>query len=485
MLNFYLDGKLIRKDVEADCLLGAATDGMNVIFSRETRPEFDGEEAGENKLSIPVTRDYAVKVKYFRFWEKTAGAATTDSTGAATTDSTTPSAVSCDSLGWNAVNNVCAARKINGDCGHTDALTTFAEAEQRCESVGARLCTIDELKLLGATTEFQAFLKSGDAGCASWKAGTKLWTSDKGTCTGDDENTANIYGKVQCEAKSAAKSNGQCCLTNPVKKFCEDADEPSLYGASSTINGEEVCARVNFGYTQTSKSQKKCKYLSYDEAAEFCVAEGGDLCTLDMLQGDAREGTGVAGSGTKKGTMYIGGMGNGVTKSEPDAFGQKATADLGWKKQTDKLGTDCGKDTSYIWIKDTTTWGEATPFKSTANMPSAAEADDTGGCNPKNSCGGFGTVYSTKTSEKTEHKNPTDLHCNGVKGGHQAAGINNKDWSASQKSTGYYRPVTKRMGYLRKDFKGNKIVKSHRCNWKGSPTNAKSRKLTVCCFKKK
>lgn len=356
-------------------------------------------------------------------------------------------AENCDDLGWPAVDNVCASRKVNGDCSHTDdskTLPTFEQAEERCASVGARLCTADEVKLFGGNADFAKFLSRASdhpsSACAGWKKWQKVWTSG-GSCGAGQAYGSNANGAGSCADKASTSAHyGQCCKTNTKKKFCEDADEftRGKYSRSTTIGGVTVCARSNFGYVSASKTHKQCKYAGHDDAEEFCQAQGGDLCTLEMMHGDAVE------SGRK---MHY--LGNGVTKDDTVSFGVKSSDKTNfWRFTKDLLEENpdgCGTSTALTWLKNGNKWGERQKF---SPVGSSSEA------------------------------NPTDLLCNTDQYNH------NSKKSANARATGFFRPLTKRMGYLRKGYDGKEIKKSHRCAYKGVESNTKSRKLTTCCFKR-
>lgn len=61
-LTFYADGAPIRQ-ASASCLVGQE---MTVIFSHEPNAAFDGNNAGENSLSIPLAADSLFEINYFR-----------------------------------------------------------------------------------------------------------------------------------------------------------------------------------------------------------------------------------------------------------------------------------------------------------------------------------------------------------------------------------------------------------------------------------
>ena len=370
--------------------------------------------------------------------ESRSQATTTDATNKATADA------SCKSLSWNAVDNVCTARKIKGTC---RSATTFQDAQSACTAVGARLCTTAEVKVFGTNADFAEFLSdsSRPSGCSSWSKQQKVWVSDQpaaGDCPSGQANTANPFAATACQAASASAGHVQCCLTNPVKTFCEDADEytKKKYSRSVTINGETVCARSNFGYVSKSKTAKTCKFDTHDNAEQFCQSRGGDLCTLDWFLGENK----IVNGNT---LPYM--KGNGVTKDDTATYGVPAKKPGSWKTTGDLLETapdGCGTRNSLAWIKNSRTYGVYQPFTAVPN----AGVD-----------------------------NPTDILCNDFKTGNHKSTL-----STSGKATGFYRPLTKRQGYIRKNSKGQKVVKTYKCGFKGSLAKKTSTKLTVCCFKK-
>ena len=435
-LSFYVDGAKVRS-AKAACLVG---EQMNIILSHETNPKFDGEETGFNANPSLLSKPELMRVQSVQHWGHSKRVA------------------SCASLGWPAVDNTCSARRMAGDCSQTDAMTTLAAAKQRCSDVGARLCSMAEVKRFGVDATFRKFLSDvaghGSTACAKWGKWQKVWSSEDGTadgtgCAAGQAHIVNPNGREQCVDAATESGFGQCCLTNPdaVKAYCEDADEYTRgkYTRSTTINGETVCARSNFGVISTyTAAKKQCKYVTHGDAEQFCQAQGGDLCTLEMMQGDARE---------VKGKMVPGVVGNGVTKDDTAAYGQKRLSEAFWMKNDDLMENQdeggCGTQKSAVWLKNSdAAFGEYKPFSRVADAATP---------------------------------NPTDVLCNTDKGNHDATK------SERQRDIGYYRPYTKRQGYMRKNFEGKKIAKAYTCGYMGSPKQhmAKSRKLAVCCFKKK
>lgn len=353
----------------------------------------------------------------------------------------------CDDLGWPEVDNVCASRKVQGDCSGTDPMTlpTFEQAEARCESVGARLCTAEEVRLFGTNADFAKFLSSASAhpssACNGWEKWQKVWVSG-GECDPGQAMGSNANGASKCIDKSSTTQHyGQCCLTNTDKKFCEDADEftRGKYTRSVTINGEAVCARSNFGYVSPSITKKQCKFSSQEVSEKFCQDLGGDLCTLEMMQGDfVEEGNRL---------HYLG---NGVTKDDTGSFGVNSKDKSNFWRFTkdlmeDKSNGGCGTSTAMTWIKNTKEWGEKQDF---VPVQSSAEEND------------------------------TDLLCNTDKYNH------NPSKSERARASGFFRPATKRIGYMRKGPQGKEIKKAYLCTYKGDESRANSKKLTTCCFKK-
>lgn len=260
----------------------------------------------------------------------------------------------------------------------------------------------------------------------------------------------------------------QCCQkeTRANQKVCSAADAHSqgFYTPVSTqeradVPYSKVCARINFGVA----TKKQCLYRTYEEAEEFCVAQGGDLCTLAQLQGDFK---GQTASGDMKAD---GPHGNGVAIDETLAYGAKKLDAKFWRNSNvdyfDSASVDtCGTTNSYVWIKNTNQEGVFQKYLAVANRDTL---------------------------------NPTDVLCNDpVTGGFTAADINKNHnhkpmqkngvfdaaLTASRTKVGFFRPAVKRRGYMRKNYDGKKIMKEFSCVYKGSPTIGKSKKLTMCCF---
>jgi len=276
-LTFYANGKAIRT-ANADCLVG---EKMTVLFSHETRPEFDGDNEGENKLTKELASDMTYKVDYFRYYK--AAKAPQD----------------CAAFGWdNANDNVCTSVNTGGVCGMKTAVT-FNAAKQTCEAAGARLCTPDEVAI-----SHTGLGSASATGCTAWKKWKKVWVTGgdcsdgrpSRQCGGPDNPPCLLQTTVEGATASpngfactdATKASGftQCCRSEPVKKFCGNTDAATQKMYSPTVNG--VCARADWGISDNGS--KKCQRLSSDNAEAFCKARGGSLCTTQQLEGIVRNG---------------------------------------------------------------------------------------------------------------------------------------------------------------------------------------------------
>ena len=254
-LKFYADGNMIRS-ASASCLVG---EQMTVVFSHEANPAFDGQVAGENSLTLPLTEGMLMRVTYFKYW--------------------TPfTSRSCATLGWmNSINNVCSAVKVKGEC-LAQVKTDLATAERTCAAQGARLCTRHELRYPWAGIADD----STSQGCSAWRKHFKVWateTTETKKCTNAGQhNILSAVGGTACVNKTEPQL-GQCCFDDPIKKVCDaaDTDTVALYSKTTAAG---TCARTDFGFSGI----KMCLYRNYVDSEQFCHASGGDLCTKGELQ---------------------------------------------------------------------------------------------------------------------------------------------------------------------------------------------------------
>ena len=294
-LTFYANGQAIRT-ANAECLLG---EKMTVLFSHETRPEFDGDNEGENKLTKELAADMTFKVDYFRYYKP---------------------AQDCATFGWdNANDNVCASVNTGGKCGMSTA-ATYEAAKGTCEAAGARLCTVDELAISHPNLD-----KASSTGCTAWKKWKKVWVTG-GACEAGSAAFGNVNG-FSCTEATKATGFTQCCRSEPVKKFCQNADTNTAKMYTPTVNG--VCARADWG----NNGGKKCVRLSSDNTDAFCKARGGSLCTAGQLEGIVRNG------GIAVDTSRLPPGGCKGSKPENTWTWLQGGADA-CKKENDKKGTD-------------------------------------------------------------------------------------------------------------------------------------------------
>lgn len=143
----------------------------------------------------------------------------------------------CQHLGWETSLEtgkspfVCAQSKVGGEC--LDDLT-FTEAEATCSSVGARLCTSDEL------SNDEAKGTGCKADCkAVWSAdecdGGHIWQSGAKKCLGDLPATCG---------DSSAKATVRCCADSTNMNVGPSAGLPAGYSlatASDFDAEDQIC----------------------------------------------------------------------------------------------------------------------------------------------------------------------------------------------------------------------------------------------------
>lgn len=196
-----------------------------------------------------------------------------------------PSSLSCAALGWEyrLDTAVCAASEINGDCHKRN--TDFVHAQETCASVGARLCSMDEL-IQGAAR---------GTGCGIDVHAT--WSSDACfgfghyTIVGDGRSNPESSDLLSCTRDSQMRS-ARCCAdrigaVRAVSRIpcavLEQLSDRFVYRQGST----SVCAGsvVNGNCVQRA---------SFVEATAICEDVGARLCSTVELEGDLAKGTGCS-----------------------------------------------------------------------------------------------------------------------------------------------------------------------------------------------
>lgn len=181
----------------------------------------------------------------------------------------------CGELGWNLVGGstrVCAESKIANVCTTNVAQSV---AKDVCASVGARLCTGDELR------NGEAF----GSGCKLDNAW--VWSSD-------EEHALMMNPDKQWFSEAREGAGVRCCADagpDDVVEFeevqsssCEDL-QAKYPGRWSYSENPQKCAESNI--------EGIC-YLSspFDEATQICASVGARLCSAEEIQGGVTTGSG-------------------------------------------------------------------------------------------------------------------------------------------------------------------------------------------------
>mmetsp|Transcript_8544 Transcript_8544/g.17309 ORF Transcript_8544/g.17309 Transcript_8544/m.17309 type:complete len:277 (-) Transcript_8544:79-909(-) len=207
------------------------------------------------------------------------------------------STLSCSQLRWS-LPFVRHSNSTNTDvCGSSQYITggnfycfpnpvNFSQADDYCQSLGARLCTVEEVE--DDVTEL--------TGCGLDP--TYIWTSSARDCLSGSVNIAagaskraspNVAPCCRLTTKCAAVSdihNVRCCADNFVPRSpfsCSDLQWPRPQNSSGTCG--------------IGRQGKKClPRRKYDGAETYCSSRGGRLCTVDEIQQGVLAGQGCAGN---------------------------------------------------------------------------------------------------------------------------------------------------------------------------------------------
>ena len=177
----------------------------------------------------------------------------------------------------------------------------FVGAEAECASIGARLCTIEELGSgeahgtgCGFDSERVWTSSVGSCGTAWGTTASHLsahghpneWSSSEGApeCTEDSTVLAvrccadETAGLLSCSSSSAAQMSSGSCTS---LRSCSDL------GWALEPEDDVVCAAAD-------DSALGCAHASYHDAWTVCQNAGSRLCTMDELAGSEAAGTGCS-----------------------------------------------------------------------------------------------------------------------------------------------------------------------------------------------
>ena len=185
----------------------------------------------------------------------------------------------------------------------------WADAEEMCASVGARLCTLAEIQNeqvrdTGCRLDVQQIWTSDT--CRVWGFPGHIkaqgWVGSPTSCQPD----FNGVGEVHC----CADSCGQRTATALARSSAVEGNEgpPTVAARSSTVGpaparSSECCEvlEIDLGFTHGSRSDVVCsasqwqgqrcmKSASFPEANAICANVGARLCTLAELAGQEAQG---------------------------------------------------------------------------------------------------------------------------------------------------------------------------------------------------
>merc|ERR1712007_152699 len=200
--------------------------------------------------------------------------------------------------------NVWGESHINGVC---HAQKTFAEAENICSGVGARLCTKEELENdcpRGTGCNFDRE--------QNWSSTPVTPCTDNASCEDGDSCTDNTCGNdgkctsvisPTCSTKSivCGSTAGNCrqsATNDPVQEASPNESHEvrcCREGPSGNWNRKYgSCASNIYGESSFSGGVGCVHSATYDEAQQICSNAGGRLCTAAELLADCTRGSGCS-----------------------------------------------------------------------------------------------------------------------------------------------------------------------------------------------
>lgn len=234
----------------------------------------------------------------------------------------TASARTCSSIGWSEhpqYPDLCSSSLDGNACKRSG---TFSTATAVCETKGARLCTLQELRagsMRGGGCKAQQVWSSTP--CGKDKSGRSFFTSNSGggtahTCASVENQTAPIGccadrvpdGAVSGPLDSAGyaadpddPAEGVDAVRGPgnTLRTCEELGWPSARDGRLSSN----CASSRVNGTDAQHHQLCYREsVTFTAAAELCAAVGARLCTLEEVFGGAAN---VQGCGMNRQYVWV------------------------------------------------------------------------------------------------------------------------------------------------------------------------------------
>lgn len=175
----------------------------------------------------------------------------------------------------NGHTSVCAAAKIPDSTGARQCFVgsqSFLSAQQRCEAMGARLCTYDELRTDVAT----------GSGCQTGQPSSYCWVSDSDGLCEDDQAYVTRCKSINQPSKTCVDRSFAgtivCCADGSAARIVEE-DNDRCAAATCGVS----CASISgCGW---SSERNKCVEGGTTSAAEMLA---GECSEADLRQGCAR-----------------------------------------------------------------------------------------------------------------------------------------------------------------------------------------------------
>jgi hypothetical protein len=210
------------------------------------------------------------------------------------------SSSSCGNLSWSTVGGVVSTDYICGAASPHCAIQSFTTAEATCLSLGARLCTVEEV----ASNEVRG------TGCHFDEV--PIWTTSSGACgssrhitaAGDPRNW-DAARRPNCTDDASLRAVRCCADEVPGVLNCAE----SANAAQNVCVSPTSCEALSWHLESTDddicaeSTALSCQQLNYVGAEAACLSVGARLCMLDEIGANEAAGTGCGFDSARIWTM--------------------------------------------------------------------------------------------------------------------------------------------------------------------------------------